>query len=42
MPDGCDYNVIVIGGGHAGAEAAWAAANMLRPEFDASGGGGGK
>jgi tRNA uridine 5-carboxymethylaminomethyl modification enzyme len=27
-----NYQVIVIGGGHAGAEAAWAAANMLRPE----------
>ena len=37
MPDGHDYNLIVIGGGHAGAEAAWAAANMLRPEFEASG-----
>src|SRR6478609_10692104 len=29
------YDVIVIGGGHAGAEAAWAAANLL----EASGGG---
>lgn len=38
MVDGCDYNVIVIGGGHAGAEAAWAAANRLRPEFEDSGG----
>ncbi len=36
MPHGCDYNVIVIGGGHAGAEAAWAAANMLRPRHEAS------
>ncbi len=27
-----DYRVIVIGGGHAGAEAAWAAANLLPPE----------
>ncbi|MEE9404304.1 MAG: tRNA uridine-5-carboxymethylaminomethyl(34) synthesis enzyme MnmG [Algisphaera sp.] len=28
----CDfYDVIVIGGGHAGVEAAWAAANLLRP-----------
>ncbi|MBS0187657.1 MAG: tRNA uridine-5-carboxymethylaminomethyl(34) synthesis enzyme MnmG [Planctomycetes bacterium] len=26
----CRYQVIVIGGGHAGVEAAWAAANMLR------------
>ncbi len=45
MPNGLDYNLIVIGGGHAGAEAAWAAANMLRAEFEAGGGaasGGGK
>ncbi len=28
----CDYDVIVIGGGHAGAEAAWAAANLLRAQ----------
>lgn len=27
-----DYDIIVIGGGHAGAEAAWAAANRLRHE----------
>jgi tRNA uridine 5-carboxymethylaminomethyl modification enzyme len=33
-----DFDVIVIGGGHAGAEAAWAAANMLRPLYDDSGG----
>ncbi|MFW6060537.1 MAG: FAD-dependent oxidoreductase, partial [Phycisphaeraceae bacterium] len=26
------YDVIVIGGGHAGVEAAWAAANMLREQ----------
>jgi len=42
MPDGLDYNLIVIGGGHAGAEAAWAAANRLRHEFEASGGACGK
>ncbi|MBI1372410.1 MAG: tRNA uridine-5-carboxymethylaminomethyl(34) synthesis enzyme MnmG [Phycisphaera sp.] len=30
------FDVIVIGGGHAGAEAAWAAANMLRAEWDES------
>ena len=33
-----DFDVIVIGGGHAGAEAAWAASNLLRPLFDESGG----
>ncbi|MEX2672304.1 MAG: tRNA uridine-5-carboxymethylaminomethyl(34) synthesis enzyme MnmG [Phycisphaeraceae bacterium] len=32
MPARTDYDVIVIGGGHAGAEAAWAAANMLREQ----------
>jgi len=32
------YEIIVIGGGHAGAEAAWAAANVLRAEFDDSAG----
>jgi tRNA uridine 5-carboxymethylaminomethyl modification enzyme len=32
------YSILVIGGGHAGAEAAWAAANRLRPQFDSSGG----
>ncbi|MEN0020906.1 MAG: tRNA uridine-5-carboxymethylaminomethyl(34) synthesis enzyme MnmG, partial [Planctomycetota bacterium] len=31
------YRVIVIGGGHAGVEAAWAAANMLAGEPDAAG-----
>ena len=34
------YSILVIGGGHAGAEAAWAAANILRPQFDSSGGAG--
>ena len=33
-----DYDIIVVGGGHAGAEAAWAAANLLRAEYDASAG----
>ena len=33
-----DFGVIVIGGGHAGAEAAWAASNLLRPLFEDSGG----
>ncbi|MFA7237043.1 MAG: tRNA uridine-5-carboxymethylaminomethyl(34) synthesis enzyme MnmG [Phycisphaeraceae bacterium] len=28
------YRIIVIGGGHAGAEAAWAAANLLRADGD--------
>ncbi|MEX1015468.1 MAG: tRNA uridine-5-carboxymethylaminomethyl(34) synthesis enzyme MnmG [Phycisphaeraceae bacterium] len=32
MPARSDYDIIVIGGGHAGAEAAWAAANMLRQQ----------
>lgn len=32
------YDIIVIGGGHAGAEAAWAAANLLRPRNIESGG----
>ena len=31
-----DYDVLVIGGGHAGAEAAWAAANMLREAWNAT------
>ena len=31
------YRVIVIGGGHAGVEAAWAAANLLPAERDAGG-----
>ncbi len=33
----CSYRVIVIGGGHAGVEAAWAAANLLPAEWDAGG-----
>ena len=33
-----DCDIIVIGGGHAGAEAAWAAAKLLRNEFDDSSG----
>ena len=32
------YDIIVIGGGHAGAEAAWAAANLLRDEHETSDG----
>jgi len=36
--DSCHYDVLVIGGGHAGAEAAWAAANMLRDQWAATGG----
>ncbi len=34
------FDIIVIGGGHAGAEAAWAACNMLLPAFEAGQGGG--
>jgi tRNA uridine 5-carboxymethylaminomethyl modification enzyme len=30
---GFDYDIVVIGGGHAGVEAAWAAANLLREEY---------
>jgi tRNA uridine 5-carboxymethylaminomethyl modification enzyme len=33
-----EYDVLVIGGGHAGAEAAWAAANMLRDQWEATAG----
>jgi len=33
------YDIIVIGGGHAGAEAAWAACNMLLPAFEGLRGG---
>lgn len=29
MPEPTHYDIIIIGGGHAGAEAAWASANML-------------
>jgi len=32
-----DYDIIVIGGGHAGTEAAWAAASILRERGNASG-----
>ncbi len=32
------FDILVVGGGHAGAEAAWAAANLLRAEFDESAG----
>ncbi len=32
------FAVVVVGGGHAGAEAAWAAANLLRADFDRSSG----
>ena len=35
---GPDFDIIVIGGGHAGAEAAWAASNLLRHDFDDSAG----
>jgi len=35
---GLSCEVLVVGGGHAGAEAAWAASAVLRPRFDASGG----
>mgnify|MGYP006273101457 CR=1 FL=1 len=37
MP-GSIFEILVIGGGHAGAEAAWAAANLLRGVFDESAG----
>ncbi len=42
MPTPRRYNVIVIGGGHAGVEAAWTAANMLRDECLATGGSSGR
>jgi tRNA uridine 5-carboxymethylaminomethyl modification enzyme len=31
------FDILVIGGGHAGAEAAWAACNMLRDSFESTG-----
>ncbi|MEM8783243.1 MAG: FAD-dependent oxidoreductase [Planctomycetota bacterium] len=33
------FDVVVVGGGHAGAEAAWAACNLLRDRFERSAGG---
>ena len=36
LVDNQALDVIVIGGGHAGAEAAWAAANLLLPRFEES------
>lgn len=35
-----EYDILVIGGGHAGAEAAWAAANLLAPGSEAHPAGG--
>ncbi len=32
LSEPCEFDVVIIGGGHAGAEAAWAAANALRAE----------
>jgi tRNA uridine 5-carboxymethylaminomethyl modification enzyme len=38
MREADSYSVVVIGGGHAGAEAAWAASNVLRDQWEATGG----